>query len=91
MTITIEFDCYYGDDVDDIIGDEEIRVLIKKHGGKVVFFRLRGPGGGNPNYGIEVASINVARQFLSELYGEPEDNINHHIRPNGSFNAYWKG
>jgi len=72
---TLNFDTYYGDDVDDAKSDANVRATTARFGGIVRGFVRNGPAGGNPNYAIDFADRETARAFLIELHGEGDPSV----------------
>lgn len=89
MTVTIETDLCYPDDLDTAAGDDAVRQIVRIHGGLVTYFQLRGPGGGNPNYVFELPDLDRAKQFWEEL--DVGTDLADHLRKNGAGDYQYGG
>lgn len=84
MTVTIDFDISH----EDPDRDQFVRDVIAKHNATLVYYQRSGPGGGNPQYGVECLSHSDAQSILANVYGKPAYDWEHHIRPNGLFSFH---
>ena len=92
MTVTINHDVDYNTHPNGL--NLEYAQQIVAAGGSIVYYQHMGPGGGNPQYGIQFPDRATAERYLRDVYGDDDSadhgGYDHYFTENDAFDFYKK-